>query len=150
TGASIAAMAASPDGRMVVALRVPAALADTTAARLVLIDAATGRESRIIEAPVLGVGWARPGYGQLRFSVDGRRLAAAGLVRDGGAVNGYHRAVGVWDVESGTPVHSWRERVEVTGAFAMLNSLPALPPLDLDMLAVRFDEGGRLLAGLVR
>jgi serine/threonine protein kinase/WD40 repeat protein len=149
TGASLAAMAVSPDGRTVAALRWPSRSSEPASAQIALIDVATGREARVLEAPILGAGWALPGFGELRFSPDGRRLAAAGLVRDGGARNEYHRVVGLWDVENGTLVLDRRERVEFTGPFAMLNSASILPAVDLDVITPRFDPKGRLLAGML-
>jgi WD40 repeat protein len=114
-----------------------------------LIDVASGREIRVIDAPILGVDWAIPGSGELRFSPDGRRLAAAGTVRDGGARNEYHRVVGLWDIDGGLPMVERREPLEFTRGFGLLNSASILPAVDLDVITPRFDSKGRFLAGML-
>jgi WD40 repeat protein len=105
----------------------------------------SGRQRQRIAAPELGIGWSLPGSGELHFSPDGKRLCAAGIIREGGPFQWFWRIHGIWDIESGNPSGMQRERLTINGSFSLLDVAPLVPWLELDSYGARFDASGRLL-----
>jgi WD40 repeat protein len=147
---SYSTLAVSPDGSTLAAIRTPAGSNWSETASIVLWDLPSRRVRHVIPAPVLGVGWAMPGMGELQFRNDGKYLCASGVVRDGPPFNWYSRAVGVWDMETRTAQIADRERLNVSGAHTIYVAEPLVPSMELDQYRVRYRTDHRFAQLLVR
>jgi WD40 repeat protein len=143
---AFAALAVSPDGRTLAVLRGSGPGRQPAAASVALWELSTGRERRRFPAPALGSGWVVAGGGGLQFSPDGRRLAAAGVVRDAG---GMDRALAVWDVDSGQTVLTRRDETTAAAGYHLPETPPAVPVPGLDVFGAGFGPDGRIITHLV-